>query len=223
VTRAVASIGRVAALASAACLALLAARSAVSTGPSYAFLTWNLFLAWVPYWLALALAAASRRRASRRLSVLLGVVWLLFLPNAPYIASDVVHLEDSRGLEIVLDATVIAAFATTGMFLGFASLREVQAVACARLGPAAGWCVAGVSVVLSGVGIYLGRVQNLNSWDAIVRPGRLAARILHALAHPSAHLSAFAGTLVLGLFLLALYVVANRLLDRRARARQRSR
>jgi uncharacterized membrane protein len=201
-------------LASGACVALLVARSAF-VGVGYAFLAWNLFLAWVPYLFALALT----RVRGRRLAVLLVAAWLLFLPNAPYIVSDFVHLEDSPGARVVLDAVLIAAFAGAGLLLGFESLRLVQAVTRERLGEAAAWALAGVSVVLCGVGIYLGRVHGLNSWDAVTRPGRLLGRILPALADPRAHVATFAGTLALGLVLLVVYVSAYRVAERRTRRR----
>jgi uncharacterized membrane protein len=203
---------RLCVLASAACVVILGIRSAFP-GEDYAFLVWNLFLAWVP----LFLAAAFARTSGRRLGVLLVAAWLLFLPNAPYIVSDFVHLEDSPGAWVLLDAVLIAAFAATGLLLGFESLRLVQTVTRQRLGEAAAWALAGVSVVLCGVGIYLGRVHELNSWDAITRPGRLLGKILPALANPLAHLTTFGLTLALGLLLLLAYVSAYRAAERRAR------
>jgi len=203
---------RLCVLASAACVAVLAVRSAFP-GEPYGFMLWNLFLAWVP----LVFAVAFVRTRGRRLGVLLVAAWLLFLPNAPYIVSDFVHLEYSPGWWVLLDAAMIAVFAATGLLLGFESLRLVQATTRQRLGEAAAWALAGASVVLCGVGIYLGRVHELNSWDAITQPGRLLGKILPALADPLAHLTTFALTLALGLLLLLAYVSAYRVAERRAR------
>ena len=61
-------------------------------GVDFRFLIWNLFLAWIP--LLLALLVYDRYRRGRPLLVLAPalVLWLLFLPNAPYIVTDFVHL-----------------------------------------------------------------------------------------------------------------------------------
>ena len=53
-------------------------------------LVWNLFLAWMPV-PARARRSTTARGAARRgaPSSALGAAWLLFLPNAPYIVTDV--------------------------------------------------------------------------------------------------------------------------------------
>jgi uncharacterized membrane protein len=59
-------------------------------GPVHGFMVWNLFLATVPAILALALFTTSARRG-----VVWGLglsAWILFLLNAPYLLTDVVHM-----------------------------------------------------------------------------------------------------------------------------------
>ncbi|MDQ1384469.1 MAG: hypothetical protein QOG65_1848 [Actinomycetota bacterium] len=59
-------------------------------GPVHGFMLWNLFLAAVPAVLALALFPTSARRG---VAWWLGFgAWVLFLPNAPYLLTDVVHM-----------------------------------------------------------------------------------------------------------------------------------
>ena len=80
------------------CLGLIAVRVLRTGSPHFLFLTWNLFLACVPLASSRALTAARRRGASPwTQGVLLGV-WLLFLPNAPYIVTDLVHLSPRSGV-----------------------------------------------------------------------------------------------------------------------------
>lgn len=54
-------------------------------------LIWNLFLAWIPLFFALV---ARRLKASRYISLFFMACWLLFFPNAPYIITDLVHLNN---------------------------------------------------------------------------------------------------------------------------------
>src|SRR3954454_17100920 len=101
-------------LASAVCVALEGFREHHYGAVDFRFLLWNLFLAWVPLLVALVVYDAYRRKA--RLSVVVpgAVLWLLFLPNAPYIVTDFVHLEP-YGPPLWFDGAVLSAFAWTGL------------------------------------------------------------------------------------------------------------
>jgi hypothetical protein len=68
-----------------AAVGLLAVRINRVGEPAFVFLTWNLFLAWIPFVLSLCVAAVHGRGGPRPLLWVLGAGWLLFLPNAPYI------------------------------------------------------------------------------------------------------------------------------------------
>ena len=176
-------IGALAA-ASAWCVALLVVRRHEFGAAEYAGLVWNLFLAWIPFVLAVGVLAGYRRRIGSPALLALGGTWLLFLPNAPYVLTDFVHLGDTHRL---FDTVLIGSFALTSLALGFASLLLVQLVVTRVAGAALGWFVALSSLLLSGLGMYLGRVQRLNSWDLVQRP-RLLASLFHTwLADPTGH------------------------------------
>ena len=48
---------------------------------TFFFLLWNLFFAWLP----VLLAGVAERIRQTPLGVVFGLLWLLFLPNAPYL------------------------------------------------------------------------------------------------------------------------------------------
>ena len=162
--------------------ALLAVRIA-RVGPSFGFLPWNLFLAWIPFVLALCLAVVHDRGGPRLLLWALGAGWLLFLPNAPYILTDVVHLGEG-GVPLWFDIGLIGSFAAIGLGLGLASLLVVHRIVQARAGRLVGWLVAVSSLALSAVGIYLGRFPRFNSWDILTNPESLLAIVLYRLNDP---------------------------------------
>ena len=77
-------------------LGLLGFRSEHTGRPDHIFLAWNLFLAWIPFVLALALYDRARRRSSPAILGALACGWLLFFPNAPYILTDMIHSRSER-------------------------------------------------------------------------------------------------------------------------------
>ena len=150
-------------------------------------LVWNLFLAWVPFVVALTLYDSARAGARGRTLLALGSVWLVFLPNAPYIVTDVRVLEELVGRVEWYDLVLVVGAAALGLVLGFVSLYLVQAVVAARLDRAAGWLVAVGALGLSGLGVYLGRYERWNSWEVITEPSKIFGGIAAGLVDPLAH------------------------------------
>ena len=183
------------------CVALVLVRNVHTGNGNFRYLIWNLFLAWIPFVLAVFVYDRWRRRGAGLTLFVLGALWLLFFPNAPYIATDFVHLNRDPLAPFWFDAVTIASFAWMGLLLGFASLYLMQTVVRQWLGSAAGWAFAVVAIGLGSLGIYLGRFLRLNSWDAVEHPSVLP-RIAHAVARdPFAYQEAIAVT---ALFTLAL-------------------
>jgi uncharacterized membrane protein len=187
------------------CVALVVVRNVHTGNGNFRYLIWNLFLAWIPFALAVFVYDRWRRRRGGMLLLVLGGLWLLFFPNAPYIATDVVHLQHDSLSPYWYDAVTIAAFAWMGVLLGFASLYLMQTAVRQWRGAVAGWIFAFFAIGLGSLGIYLGRVLRLNSWDALEHPSVLP-RILHTVArNPFAYQEAIAITLALTLALSFAY------------------
>ena len=154
--------------------ALIVVRYAYAQEPVFGGLIWNLFLAWIPF--GLAIVVYDKHRAGTRPSALLpfAALWLLFLPNAPYILTDFKHLVPSPVVPLWVDIVVIAAPAWTGMLLGFVSIYLIQSVVRQLAGQRVAWAMAVGAIGLSSFGIYLGRVLRWNSWDVLTDPSLLA-------------------------------------------------
>jgi uncharacterized membrane protein len=183
------------------CVALVMLRLAESGNTKFGGLIWNLFLAWIPFVLAVVVYDRWRRHGARATLIVLGALWLLFFPNAPYIVTDFVHLDRTADAPYWYDAVTVSAFAWTGLLLGFASLFLMQTVVRQWRGVVSGWVFAAVALALGSLGIYLGRFLRLNSWDAVEHPSVLP-RIAHTVARDPFRYGEAIG--VTGLFTLAL-------------------
>jgi uncharacterized membrane protein len=189
------------------CVALVLVRYAESGSTNFFGLIWNLFLAWIPFVLAVVVYDRWRRHGARPALVVIGVLWLLFFPNAPYIVTDFVHLDQTTDAPYWYDAVTVSAFAWTGVLLGFASLFLMQTVVRQWRGVVSGWVFAGVALALGSLGIYLGRFLRLNSWDAVEHPTVLP-KILHGVArNPFAYQEAIGVTVLFTVALGFAYVL----------------
>jgi uncharacterized membrane protein len=98
------------------------------------------------------------------------LVWLLFLPNAPYIATDIVHMAGREGAMALFDLTIFGAAAAAGLTAFTITIGDVGRVVATNLGDRLGRTTVLVAIWLSAIGIYLGRALRWNSWDPFVKP-----------------------------------------------------
>ncbi|MES1213212.1 MAG: DUF1361 domain-containing protein [Singulisphaera sp.] len=143
---------------------------------------WNLFLAFIPLVFAGFLFRAGRRPGI--LWWLALVVFLLFLPNAAYVLTDVIQLvrrvRQQPYLPVWTIALVLVPQYTAFMIAGF----EAHVLSLSRLGAflkSLGrdrWIVP-AELALNfavAVGLYLGRYRRFNSWDLVRDPLRLGTQ-----------------------------------------------
>ena len=145
----------------------------------------NTVLAWIPVVLATVLFTL-RRDGRRRPLWWAGVaLFVLFLPNAPYVVTDLVHLRDdvraADGPVVTRVLPVYAAFIASGFLAYYLSLLQVRHY-LVRRGQAARVpsIVLGLHALVA-VGIFLGRWTRLNSWEPVVHPRDAFERVLLAL------------------------------------------
>ncbi|WP_327145750.1 DUF1361 domain-containing protein [Nocardia sp. NBC_01327] len=154
------------------------------------WMVWNSVLAWIPVALAL-LVFRSDPQFGRRLPV--SPVWwagvallMLFLPNAPYVVTDLVHLRDD--VRAIGDGPVVSTvlpvygiFIVSGFLAYYLVLAELRGF-LERIGLGA-WRAPVILTVhlLCAVGVFLGRWVRLNSWEPVVEPRGTVERMVLAL------------------------------------------
>jgi uncharacterized membrane protein len=186
------------------CLVAVDWRETHAVYPWYGFLRWNLFLAVVPLGLSYVLAWAARRDWALFAVPFLAFGWLLFLPNAPYLISDLVHLEDGASRVNVLTLGLVA---VTGLLIGIKSVQIVQRVVEERFGVAWGWRAVQATLVLATFGVYLGRVLRWNSWNVLSRPHALLETAMRGPSEPRRLAVALVATLASAALLYGVYWV----------------
>ncbi len=191
------------------CLLLLA--RIVYTGRlTFAFLVWNLFLAFVPYFFSSRLLSRSSWIQNRWKLPVAFIAWVLFIPNAFYILTDLFHLYDSIVVPPWYDLLLIISFAWNGLIMGILSVRQMEkALTTRRPGLPGGFFLYPI-MVLNAVGVYIGRYLRYNSWDVITDPFHLTTDIVHIILHPVHYRQAWGMVVCFSVFLVILYTTIRK-------------
>ena len=185
---------------------LLAIRVYKTDSTFYIFLVWNLFLACIPYAIALIL---SSQKTNSFIFWIGFACWLAFLPNSPYILTDLQHIKLSTLQSVWFDVLLILSFAINGLVAGFASLSILQTSLQKKFSKTTTNIIIHFILLLCGFGIYLGRVLRWNSWDILQDPTGLLSDIAKRLLFPSQHINTWAFTIGFGVFLIVIYRMLN--------------
>lgn len=146
---------------------------------------WNLFLAFIPLTLSFYLFRLSAIRNIYWWVILL--IFIVFIPNAPYILTDSIHVIELSHKNYPLWAIILVLIPQYTLFIvaGF----EAYVISLIRLDNyltnlvTHKYIVAinGIFHSLSVVGIYLGRFERFNSWDLVSKPGNVLLTITQDL------------------------------------------
>ena len=168
--------------------------------PFAKWVCWNIFLASIPVVVAYSLPgllSLKPRGAPRKIAIgALGVIWLAFLPNSCYLLTEWRHFFDlleSSGLysqaqtqpghtlQFLAYALFYFLYSGAGVLSFALSIRPVQRTLRQRYNltvPAA------IFFFMMALGVYLGLILRLNSWDIIRQPGIVFASIWGVVDRP---------------------------------------
>ena len=197
------------------CLVLSVIRVFASATPTFLFLNWNLFLAFIPWALSSLLIIYPKLQEKKLAVITLLGTWLLFFPNAPYILTDLFHLKHVVSMPMWFDLLLILSFAWVGLLFGFMSLWDIEKILNrylikSRLKGLLRYrfsvpIFSSVLLFIGSFGIYLGRYLRWNSWDIIAEPFALIYDIGDRFVNPFEHPRTWGVTLLMGLFLNLVY------------------
>ena len=193
--------------------ALLLGRILVTQSLGYVFLPWNLFLAFIPYWVTWLITRNGAIIIKSRIKLFIALAaWLVFVPNSFYIITDLFHFTHIRSAPKWFDLLLIFSFAWNGILCGIISLRRVEIIMMTlfRIKNISLFLVF-VVMWLSAFGIYIGRYLRFNSWDIVTDPFSLAGEILNMIIHPFQHLYPWGMTLCYSIFMTFLYFTIKKM------------
>ena len=180
-------------------IATLFVRNAIAGNTIHNSLLWNLFLGFVPLLIAVAIVFFHSKLNNFWLFVA-GGIWLLFYPNSPYIISDFIHVRSDQPDVAVYDALIIFLFAMLSFYYGLYSMKMAWVLLVKRFSRKVANGLIIFCLIMASLGLYLGRVIRLNSWDLFTKPLTIFKEIWASLFPIAEHWQAYA---MIFLFLMA--------------------
>jgi uncharacterized membrane protein len=184
---------------------------------------WNMFLALIPFYLSLYLFRESatgtvwlRQQIKARIPAPIRtslwsfalLVFIAFLPNAPYILTDVIHL---NRFILEYNSLWVTGFIIAPLFFGFIGLGFLAYVVSLinvgyylhKRGQGRWIPLAELALhLLSAIGVFVGRFPRLNSWHFVTQPTRVVSTLLSTVFSPTGILGILIGFVII----TALYV-----------------
>jgi uncharacterized membrane protein len=188
------------------CFSLSVLRFYFSEDPAlFPRLNWNLFLAFIPWVVSSFLILNSNYWNNKIVIAILMFFWLLFFPNAPYILTDLIHLEGMKDASLWFDLILILSFAWTGLLFGLLSLMDIEKLLNQFFSKKLVHFIVIVLLFVGSFGVYLGRFLRWNSWDIISDPFGLFFDIGHRVLNPFQFAKTWGMTIFMGIFLNMVY------------------
>ena len=146
-------------------------------------MVWNLFLAFIPFALSRWMYnnVLYRSKSAFLLSL---AIWLLFVPNAFYIITDLFHLKQKSDCPLWYDLALLYSFAWNGLMLGIISVNQMEKMFTNVFNKNYQLLFVVPVMFLNSFGVYIGRFLRFNSWDIISNPILLSKDIAYLIIHP---------------------------------------
>jgi uncharacterized membrane protein len=160
----------------------------------YIFMSWNIFLAWIPYALSAYFVVYQQKQPWKR--AFLFCSWFLFFPNALNIVTDLVHLRTESTMPWWYDTILIFSSAFIGLLMAIVSLLRAESFLSNMLPKKAILFLMPMILFISSFGVYLGRFQRWNSWDVVGNPLSLGYDIAAKIFNPFDHYKVWAITIL---------------------------
>ena len=170
----------------------------------YAFLLWNLFLAFIPWIIANILEYKNFRKG---IEIPVMIVWLLMFPNAPYLFTDLIHLGKNPFAPRWFDITLLLSYGITGFAFAYFSLKKVEGKIKKYFPKIKENYKKAFIIYLSSYGIYLGRFLRWNSWDIFTSFPAVIKDVFKTIKHPVQNAAAWGFTILFGTLLNILFFI----------------
>lgn len=145
---------------------------------TFTYLFWNIFLATIPFCISSLLILYTSKDDFLKPFFIIGfILWFLFLPNAPYVVTDFIHLGRIHGVPVLYDTFLLFTSAWACLLMGLYSLNHIERIFLLKFSKKVTNTIIFVVILFASFGVYLGRFLRFNSWDIFTSHDSLVSSI----------------------------------------------
>jgi len=182
---------------------LSAFRVVITEHSMFLFMIWNLFLAFIPWFLSSLIYI--KKINNKIILLFIGMIWMAFFPNAPYVLTDLIHLGKEKSAPIWYDLILLLSYGFSGLLYGFISLNFIELKLGEKIKKIYINLIIIAMIYLSCFGIYIGRFLRWNSWDLISNLDNVMFDVLNRVVNPFEHPTTWGFTILFGSLINILY------------------
>ena len=188
---------------------LIGIRSIYSGSVKYLFLVWNIFLASVQLLISASFKSMHKRSGWKQ--IMLFACWLIFFPNALYIVTDLLHLDQESNVPRWFDVLLLFSSSVLGLAMAYLSLFRVEDYLLKVFKQKQVDGIIGAILFFGSFGVYLGRFLRWNSWDIIRNPFGLMSSVIQRFIFPFSHTRTWGITILFGILFYLIYLFMKKL------------
>lgn len=174
---------------------------------AFLYIIWNVFLAVVPFVISsIMLLYANKMNLLKPAFVIGFILWFLFLPNAPYVVTDFIHLGRIHSVPVMFDIFVLFSSAWVALLMGFYSLSHMEKILQLKFTKKVTNLIIVFIILFASFGVYLGRYLRFNSWDFFTSHNFLLTSIWRIFTQSNDYVNVYAYTLLFFVFIYISYL-----------------
>ena len=172
----------------------------------FLYILWNIFLAFIPFFISsFLLSRTSKDTILRPLFVAGFIVWFIFLPNAPYVITDFIHLGRIHSVPVMYDAFLLFASAWVSLFFGLTSLVQMKKMLTLKFPQKITDIIILITILFTSFGVYLGRYLRFNSWDLFISHNSIITSVWKIFAQSNNYANVYGYTALFFVFIYTAY------------------
>ena len=129
------------------------------------------------------------------------IMWLLFLPNAPYVVTDFIHLGRIHSVPVMFDIFVLFSSAGVSLLMGLYSLLHMEKMLLLKFSNKTTSIFMTIIILFTSFGIYLGRFLRFNSWDIFTSHSFLMNSVWKIFSQYNNYVNVYGYTLLFFVFI----------------------
>lgn len=174
---------------------------------AFVYILWNILLAFVPFLISSILLLHTNKNNIIKPFFIIGfILWFVFLPNAPYVITDFIHLGRIRAVPIMFDIFVLFSSAWVALLLGLYSIAHMEKILLSKFSKKVVNIIILITILFTSFGVYLGRYLRFNSWDFFISHNSLLASIGKIFTQSSNYANVYGYTLLFFFFIYISYL-----------------